>query len=210
MSKRTATFVTTALAAVMAGGAFAVGVAEPKLSVHLDGDYLRITAPRLSFLVGSALDRLRSGATVAFVGQLTVSSLPNAVVSDARSVARFALSYDIWEEKLSITRFGDRPEARRSINHLSAQAAERWCLDSMTIEYARLPAEKPFYVQFDLRLEDPRDPLGIVGDPGINITRLIEIFSRPVPVEGKKGQQARWLLNSGPYRLADLRKASHS
>lgn len=210
MKKRTSTLPALALAAFTAAGAFAVAVAEPKLSVHLDGDYLRIAAPRLSFLTGSTIDRLKSGSTIAFVGQLTVSSLPAAVMSDARSVARFALSYDIWEEKFSVTRFGDRPDSRRTINHLSAQATERWCLDSLTIDYARLPAEKPFYVQFDLRQEDPRDPLGIVGDAGINITRLIEIFSRPAPPDAKKGAQSRWLLNSGPHRLADLRKASHS
>jgi hypothetical protein len=199
-----------ALACFTAAGAFAVAVAEPKLAVHLDGDYLRISAPKLSFLTGSALDRLKNGSSIAFVGQLSVSGNPAAVTPDVRSVARFALSYDIWEEKFSVTRFGDRPDARRTINHLSAPAAERWCLDSMTIEYNRLPAEKPFYVQFDLRQEDPRDPLGIVGDPGINITRLIEIFSRPAPVQGRKGVQARWLMNSGPHRLAELRKASHS
>ncbi len=205
MSRRNTIATALALAALVAGSAFAVAVAELKLNVHLDDDALRISAPRLSFLNTSALDRLKSGSTVAFVGQLTVSSVPNAVVPSARSVARFALSYDIWEEKFSVTRFGDRPEARRTVSHLSAQATERWCLDSMTIASAQLPPEKPFYVQFDLRLEDPRDPLGIVGDPGINITRLVELFSRPA-----KGAQPRWLLNSGPHKLAELRKASHS
>ncbi len=205
MKKPTLIAGAVALAAFVAGSAFAVAVAQTKLLVHLDDDFLRISAPRLSFLSGSALDRLKSGSTVAFVGQLTVAGVPNAVVADARSVARFALSYDIWEEKFSVTRFGDRPEARRTVSHLSAQATERWCLDSMAIAYAQLPAEKPFYVQFDLRLEDPKDPLGIVGDPGINITRLVELFSRPA-----RGAQPRWLLNSGPHKVAELRKASHS
>jgi len=204
LTRRAAIAAPIAVAALITGVAFAVGVANP-LDVHLDGDFLRISAPRLTFLNGSALDRLKNGSTVAFVGQLTVSSVQNAVVADARSVARFALSYDLWEEKFSVTRFGDRPDARRAISHLSASAAERWCLDSMTIAYAQLPPEKPFYVQFDLRLEDPRDSLKIVGDPGINITRLVELFSRPA-----KTAQPRWLLNSGPFKAADLRKASHS
>ncbi len=205
MRHRTNIAVVFALAALLAGSASAVGVAEIKLALHVDDDFLRISAPRLSFLSGSALNRLKSGSTVAFVGQLTVSDVPNAVVADARSVARFALSYDIWEEKFSVTRFGDRPEARRTVSHLSAQATERWCLDSIAIAYGQLPADKPFYVQFDLRLEDPKDPLGIVGDPGINITRLVELFSRPA-----RSAQPRWLLNTGPHKLAELRKASHS
>lgn len=205
MSSRNPIVAPLALAALLAGSVFGVGIADPKLAVHLDADFLRISAPRLSFLNGSALERLKRGSTVAFVGQLTVSTVPNAVIADARSVARFALSYDIWEEKFSVTRFGDRPEARRTISHLSAQATERWCLDSMTITSGQLPTDRPFYVQFDLRQEDPRDPLGIVGDPGINITRLVELFSRPA-----KGAQSRWLLNSGPHKVVELRKASHS
>ena len=72
------------------------------------------------------------------------------------------------------------------------------------LDRSLVPADRPFYVQLDLRADDPRDQLGIVGDSGINITRLIEIFSRPV-----KSNQQRWLLNAGPFRLADLRKASH-
>jgi hypothetical protein len=205
LNRRSVIAAASALAAVTAGSAWAVAVASARLAVHLDGDFLHISAPRLSFMSGSAFDRLKNGSTVAFVGQLTVSSLPNAVLADARSVARFALSYDIWEERFSVTRFADRPEFRRTVGHLSAQAAERWCLDSMTIASGQLPADKPFYVQLDLRLEDPRDPLGIVGEPGINITRLVELFSRPA-----RSAQPRWLLNSGPHTVAELRKASHS
>ena len=126
------------------------------------------------------------------------------MVDDARSVARFALSYDIWEERFSVSRFGDRPGQHRSISHLSAHAAEAWCLDNLMLDRALLPPDRPFYVQLDLRVDDPRDQLGIVGDTGINITRLIEIFSRPI-----KSSQQRWLLNAGPFKLADLRKASH-
>ncbi|HVW84342.1 MAG TPA: hypothetical protein VHB50_06660 [Bryobacteraceae bacterium] len=183
----------------------AVTLNAPQLLVHLDRDYLRISAPHLNFLTGKALERLKDGGSIAFIGQLTVSPSPNFVIADARSVARFALSYDIWEQKFSVTRIGDRPESRRSsASHLSAQATENWCLDNLIVERSVLPAERLFYVQLDLRAEDPRDTLGILGDPGINITRLIEIFSRP-----GKSAQPRWLLSSGPFRLADLVKGVH-
>jgi len=175
-----------------------------KLQVHLDGDFLHISAPHLNFLNGKTLERLKDGVSVAFIGQLSISSAPNAVVGDASSLARFALSYDIWEERFSVSRFGDRPGQHRSISHLSAQAAETWCLDNLMLDRALVPAERPFYVHLDLRADDPRDQLGVVGDTGINITRLIEIFSRPV-----KGNQQRWLLHAGPFKLSDLRKASH-
>ena len=179
---------------------FAVTTPPPELQVRLDGDFLRISAPRLSFLSGKALERLKDGASIAFAAQLTVSSGPN--LPDARSVAHFALSYDIWEEKFSVVKIGDRPESRRaSQSHLTAQQTQNWCLDNLAIDRSALPSDRPFYVQLDLRAEDPHDQLGIVGEPGINITRLIEVFSRP-----PKGSD-HWSLQNGPFRLADLRKA---
>jgi hypothetical protein len=194
-----------ALAGLATGCAFAVALATPQLLVHLEGDYLRITVPHLNFLSGKPLERLKDGASVAFIGQLSISQAPNAVIADARYVARFALSYDIWEQQFSVTKIGERPESRRTVSHLSAPAAENWCIDNLTIDRGSLPPERPFYVQLDLRSEDPRDTLGIIGDPGgINITRLIEMFSRPA-----RSAQPRWLMNSGPFRLSDLRKGIH-
>ncbi len=202
----------TTLTAALAAGfltcaltvAFAVTTNEPLLQVHLDGDMLHISAPHLRFLGGKPLQRMKDGVTVAFIGQLTVTSEPNSFVADARSVSRFAISYDIWEEKFAVTRFGENSASKRSVSHLSEAGVERWCLDNLTVDRSALPANRPFWVHLDLRAEDPRDQLGIVGDPGINITRLIEIFSRPV-----KATQQRWLLDRGPFKLAELRKESH-
>jgi hypothetical protein len=183
----------------------AVTTPPVELLVHLEGDFLRISAPRLNFLSGKAMERLRDGASVAFVAQLTISQSPNAVVPDARSVARFALSRDIWEEKYSVTKIGDRPESRHgSVSHLSAQAAQNWCLDNLTIDRSAIPADREFFVHLDLRTEDPRDQLGIVGDSGISISRLVEVFSRPA-----KGVQSWPPLSAGPFKLADLKKAGH-
>jgi len=171
------------------------------LAVHLDGDYLRVAMPHVDFLKGKPLERLKDGATVAFIGQLTITTAPNSLNPVARAVARFALSYDIWEERFSITKIGQTPDSRRSVSHLSAHATENWCLDNLAIDRSRIPTDQQFYVQLDLRVEDPRDQLGIIGDPGINLTRLIEIFGRPA-----RSAQPRWMLNSGPFRLADLKK----
>ena len=171
------------------------------LLVHLDGDYLRITAPRLNFLSGQPLERLKDGASVAFIGQLTVSTSPNSLAPVARSMARFAFSYDIWAERFSVTKIGQNPDSRRTVSHLSAQMAEDWCIENLAIDRSQIPPDKPFYIQLDLRAEDPRDQLSFLGDPGINITRLIEIFGRP-----GRSAQPRWFGTAGPYRLDDLRK----
>jgi len=171
------------------------------LLVQLDGDYLRIAAPRLNFLSGKLLERLKDGASVAFIGQLTISTSPNSLTPIARSVARFAFSYDIWEERFSVAKIGAKPDSRRTVSHLSAQTAQDWCLENLLIDRSQIPPDKPFYIHLDLRAEDPQDQISFLGDPGINITRLIEIFGRP-----GRGAQPRWVGTSGPWRLDDLKK----
>jgi hypothetical protein len=184
---------------------FAVTPGPSELIVRLEGDFLRIAAPRLNFISGKALEHLKDGRSVVFAAQLTVSSSQNALTPDARSVAHFALSYDILEEKFSVTKIGDRPESRKaSQSHMSAQQTQNWCLDNLSIERSSLPSDRPFYVQLDLRAEDSQNQLGIVGDPGISITRLIQIFSRPAT-----GSQQHWMLQNGPIKLDELRKGSH-
>ena len=188
-------------AVVFCLGALSSELRAQDLAVHLDGDYLRITLPHINFLQGKPLDRLKDGASVAFLGQLTITTTPSSLNPIARSVSRFALSYDIWEEKFSVARIGQTPDARSSQSHLSAQQAENWCLDNLGIDRSQIPSDRQFYVNLDLRIEDPKDQLGIIGDPGINITRLIEIFGRPT-----HGAQPRVLKSSGPFRLEDLKK----
>ena len=142
---------------------------------------------------------------MAFVAQLTISSERTALVADARTVARFALSYDVWGDKFSVVKIGDRPESHRaSASHLATtEATQNWCLDNLTIDQSALPADRPFYVHLDLRIEDPHDQLGIVGEAGISISRLIEVFSRPARLG-----QPPWVRTEGPFRLSELKKAS--
>jgi hypothetical protein len=193
-----------ALAASAVISALAIEYNDRRLTARVDGDLLHISAPHFNFLNGQSLERLKDGASVAFIAQLTVSSSPSYVIADARSVARFAISYDIWEERFSITKIGARPDQKRAVSHLLAPAAESWCFDNLVINSADVPADRPFYVQLDLRVEDPRDQSGVIGDTGISIARMVEIFSRPV-----REKQTRWLLDSGPLRLDDLRRGMH-
>ena len=120
------------------------------LAVHLDGDYLRIALPHVDFLKGKPLERLKDGASVAFIGQLTITTTPNSLNPVARAVARFALSYDIWEERFSVTKMGQTPDSRRSAALLSVQQTENWCLDNLAIVRSRIPPDQPF-----LRSADP-------------------------------------------------------
>ena len=179
------------------GAPLALGLAAQSLGVRLDGDDLRIAAPQFHFLTGKSLEKLKDGASVAFLAQLSLSPEVNAPAIK-RAVDRFIVSYDVWEEKFSVTQTGME---RAKVTHLSSTAAEAWCLDRLAVGIDGVAPDKPFWVRLELRAEDARDQAGVVGDAGINLTRLIEIFSNPA-----RAQQSRWEGIAGPVRLMDLKR----
>ena len=187
---------------MLLGAGSAMPGASDSLSVFLDGDYLRINLPHIDFLKGKPLERLKDGATVIFNGHLKLSASPSALLPLAQSYASFALSYDIWEERFSVTKLTQSKEARHTWSHLSAQAAEEILLGNLVIDRGQVPGDRDFFVQLELRPDDARDQLGIIGNPGIDVTRfLIEMFGRPPRIP-----QERILYSSGPFRLSELKK----
>ena len=64
---------------------------------------------------------------------------------------------------------------------------------------ASLTPSRLFWIKLELRAEDPKESAAIIGEPGINLTRLVEIFSRP-----PRNQQQHWSEIAGPLRLQDL------
>ena len=158
---------------------------------------MHVAAPQLHFLTGKPLERLRDGAAVVFLTQLTLTT-DNFTTSLRRTPERFIFSYDLWEEKFSVTKLG---EGQRTVAHLSAAAAEAWCLDNVAISSTGLPQDRPFWLRFELRGAEPKDEAAVIGDSGLNITRLIEIFSRR-----PRDQQPQWTADAGPLRLDGLKK----
>jgi hypothetical protein len=179
------------------GALFSVPIAAQTLIPRLNGDSLQVSAPRLRFLSGRPLERLKNGSAVTYASQLTISVNANADVF-ARALERFGFSYDLWEEKFSAVRLGADP--RRSASHLAAPAAESWCLEQLSVRTAGLAADRHFWLRLELRAEEERETGGGIPDPGVVLTRLIEIFSRPA-----RPREARWTEEAGPLRLADLK-----
>lgn len=167
------------------------------LAPHRSGGDIHITAPSLHFLTGKSLARLHDGAAVPFDFQLviTAGSRDNVV---ARSLERFTVSYDVWEEKFSVVRVRD---FHRSGMRLSAASAESWCLDNIFVPAAGLPADRQLWAHLEIRSAESKEPLAETS--GINLATLIEIFSRPT-----RPQQDHWSMESAAFQLADLKSGT--
>ncbi len=191
--------------------ALAFAMASEELGVHSGDDELHITAPRLHFLTGSSLDRLKNGAAVPFDFQLSLSAGSRTNLFD-RAVERIAISYDLWEEKYSVTRLSGsgtlrgaiarRSHERRTASHLTAAAAERWCIDNMAVSKGGLDPSQALWVRLEVRSAEPKDANPLFGDTGVSLNRLIDLFSHPP----RSGQQ-HWTLEAGPLRLSEVRRA---
>jgi hypothetical protein len=181
--------------ALVCWGLVAMSLTSEELRLRRSDGDLHAAAPRLHFLSGKALDRLHDGAAVPFDFQFTVAAdSKNNVV--ARAFERFTVSYDVWEEKFSVAR---RRDYRKSGSNLSAIAAESWCLDNIVLPVNALPAGRELWARLEIRSLDPREQTAESSDPGISITTLIELFSRPA-----RAQQDHWSVDSRPFHLADL------
>jgi hypothetical protein len=168
---------------------------EDLIPRYHDGS-LQVSTRKLHFISGKTLERLRNGISVPFDFQLTISAGAKTNTL-ARAFERFVVSYDLWEEKFSVVRWRDRKSSQR----LSATQAESWCLDNLSVPEAGVPAAANLWARLEVRSAETRDQIAASGGDGISLTTLIDIFSRPA-----RAQQERLALETGPFRLADLRR----
>jgi hypothetical protein len=185
----------------LSGFLFALWAEE--LRVHWKDDRLQFTAPKLHFLAGKPVERLRNGATVTFDMALTLWS--GSKNREPRRIAEhFALSYDLWEEKYSVVK---SLAPRKTVSNLGAAAAEQWCLDQMTMPVSGVAGNTPLWLRLEIRAAESREgPIfgrGNISDAGISLTSLIEIFSRPA-----QAAQPHWTLEAGPVTLDQLRRSN--
>jgi len=187
----------TSLIAVSLGVSLAAVLLAQSPTARIDRDQVRIAAPRAHFLIGEALSRLHDGATVRYEVELIAKTDRNGRTL-ARTMEQFAVSYDLWEEKFAVTKLGSSP---RSISHLSASAAEAWCIDNISIPTTSIAPAQSFWIQLEYRAgnsavsEDPAD------NSGLTLTGLIDIFSRRARSEQVHGSE-----EIGPLRLDNLKR----
>jgi hypothetical protein len=165
------------------------------LAVERQGDHLRLFAPRLHFIDGAPLAQLRDGASVTYVFSVTLEpGLGHG--SPSRIEQRVIVSYDLWEERFSVVR---TDPAGRAASHLTAVAAEAWCLDNLSVPISSAPAGNTFVVKLACWIlpDEPRRP---DASSGLTLSGLIDLLSR-----NGRAAPPRWDAVSGPLRLADLK-----
>ena len=188
------------IAAFLSGLAFAMAAEELILSTQ--ESRLEFAAPRVHFLVGKPLERLRNASEVPFDFKITLwSGSRGHLLREAQD--RFVVSYDLWEEKFSVTKL---VTPRRTARHLTNTAAEAWCLQQMSQDVAGVGPNEPLWAHLEIRAEDGRDAglpfgRGNITDSGISLTSLIEVFSRPAATT-----QPHWSIETGPVTLDQLRR----
>ena|ERR1700674_920597 len=189
------------IAAFLSGLAFAMAAEE--LILGTQENRLEFSAPRVHFLVGKPLERLRNASEVPFDFKITLWSGTRSHL--LREVpARFVVSYDLWEEKFSVTKL---VTPRRTARHLTDTAAEAWCLQQMSQDVTGVAANEPLWARLEIRAEDGKEAglpfgRGNITDSGISLTSLIVIFSRPAATT-----QPHWSIETGPVTLDELRRA---
>jgi hypothetical protein len=185
---------------------FALAMWAEELILNWRENRVEFTAPRVHFLTGKPLESLHNAAHIPFDFQVTLWSGTRSHVFQ-KLTDRFVISYDLWEEKFKVVK---TVGPRKTADHLTALAAEAWCMEQMSDQMSVLSSlggSEPFWVRLDVRAEDGKEgPLfgrGSISESGISLTSLIEIFSRPA-----QSQQSHWgPYDSGPYTLDELKRS---
>jgi len=166
------------------------------LAVERHGDHLQVAAPQLHFLEGNPLEQLHNGASVTYVLTLTLTAgQSNKTLYHLEE--RFVVSFDLWEEKFSVVQ---TVPLGRSSSHLTAAAAEAWCLENMPIPHPALAPEKTFMIKLECRVAEDEGEGSSETGSRLTLASLIDIFSR-------KAREAppRWEAVSSPLKQADLK-----
>jgi hypothetical protein len=166
------------------------------LTVRTVADALHVRVSGLGLIAGPVLDRLQDGRSVRIDFELIVLEKPNGAVV-TRAQQSFNLSFDLWEQRFAVTRIGSMP---RSISHLTARAAEDWCLDNVTVPLAaigRVGRDTPFWVRVEYRVPN-RTAAPETDESTFTLQTLIDVLSRR-----REDQDRTKSVEAGPFRLGN-------
>jgi hypothetical protein len=146
-------------------------------------------------LAGAPLERLHDGRSVTYVFTVALRVQRGGPRGPALT-RQVVFSYDLWEERYAVVR---RDDPKVAASHLTAAAAETWCVDLLTLPVRAAPANETLVVKLECSLrEESAQPA--VTPSATTFTGLLDLLSRK-PREAPP----RWEATSLPLRLADLK-----
>ena len=163
------------------------------ITVTTTGGVVRVQAPGFRFISGEPLARLKDGLTVRVELEIRVLAGPGAAAAAAQSRQTFVLSYDLWEERFAAAVSGT---GSRSVSHLTAAAAEAWCIQQLTVPVSGLGSlrSQPFWIRLESRIlngkSDGRE------EEGLTLRGIIDILSRR-----QAGEKTSHSAEAGPFRV---------
>lgn len=163
------------------------------MTVTTTGGEVRVQAPGFRFIAGEPLARLKDGLTVRMELEIRVLAEPGAASAAAQSRQTFVLSYDLWEERFAAAVSGT---GSRSVSHLTAAAAEAWCIQQLSVPVSELGSlrTQPFWIRLESRILNGQSDGR--ADEGLTLRGIIETLSRRRATE-KTSHSAE----SGPFRV---------
>ena len=163
------------------------------MTVTTTGGEVRVQAPGFRFIAGEPLARLKDGLTVRVALELRVLAGPGAAVAATQSRQTFVLSYDLWEERFAAAVSGT---GSRSVSHLTAEAAEAWCIQQLTVPVSGLGPlrSQPFWIRLESQIvnggSDGRE------DEGLTLRGIIDTLSRR-----QASEKTSHSAEAGPFRV---------
>jgi hypothetical protein len=155
-----------------------------------------VRAPAWHFIDGEPLARLKDGQSVRLELTWTRFTKPGAAAAVERRQA-FVLSYDLWEERFAVAL---PEEPSRAVSHLTAPAAEAWCLRQLAVPVSALGSlggSVPFWIRLEYRVANG-NPSTRDDDGGFTLRGLIDLLSRRT----RAGDAPR-SIEAGPFRIQE-------
>ncbi len=154
---------------------------------------VRVQAPGFRFLSGQTLARLKDGLTVRVEIEMRVLAAPGAATPAAQNRQTFVLSYDLWEERFAASISGT---GSRSVSHLTAAAAEAWCIQQLSVPISGLGPlrNEPFWIRLDAQIVNGQN--NAREDEGLTLRGIIDTLSRR-QASAKTSHSAE----GGPFRV---------
>ena len=162
------------------------------MTVSTSGGEVHVQAPGFRFISGQPLARLKNGLPVRVELELRVLAGPGAETAASQVRQTFVLSYDLWEERFAATISG---AGSRSVSHLTAAAAEAWCIEQLAVPVSRLGSlrNQPFWIRLESKIvdgeSDGRD------SEGLTLRGIIDTLSR------KAGEKTSRSTEGGPFQV---------